>query len=148
MIKRLQKKYFVLILPPVLLAIIVYLMQRFKIWEGVNYTPSQTFSVILFISAIAVGVAIPIFLRVYFFSKLKEKNFSSEFEFIKYEELIISVISVTPYLAFVAAMMKMNSFYFGGIVLAAIYALYYHYPSEKKINFDKKIFRVKENPDE
>ncbi len=144
MIKKLQKKYFVLILPPVLLAVVVYFLQRLKLWEGVHAAPSRSLPIILFILAIAVGVAIPIFLRVYFFSKLKEKKFSTEEEFIKYEESIITVIAVTPYLAFAAALLNMDPFYFGGVVLAAIYAMYYHYPSEKKINFDKKIFRVKE----
>ncbi len=144
MIKKLQKKYFVLILPPVLLAFVVYFLQQSKLWEGVHAAPSRSLPIILFILAIAVGVAIPIFLRVYFFSKLKEKKFSTEEEFVKYEESIIKVIAISPYLAFVSALLNMDPFYFGGIVLAAIYAMYYHYPSEKKINFDKKIFRVKE----
>jgi len=145
MTARLQKKYFVLISPAVLLAIIVYLLQELNLWEGVSYTPSQYFPLIIFVLAISVGVAVPIFLRVYFFSQLKEKKYYSEKEFVSYQEKIISVISITPYFAFIAALINMEPFYFGGTVLAAIYAMYYHYPSDKKIAFDKKVFRVKEN---
>ncbi len=145
MTARLQKKYFVLISPAVLLAIIVYLLQELNLWEGVSYTPSHYFPLIIFVLAISVGVAVPIFLRVYFFSQLKEKKYYSEKEFVSYQEKIISVISITPYFAFIAALINMEPFYFGGTVLAAIYAMYYHYPSDKKIAFDKKVFRVKEN---
>ncbi len=143
MVKKLQEKYFVLVSPPVILAMLVYLFQQLKIWEGVQATPSRYFPIVIFVLAITVGVAIPIYLRVYSFSKLKEKKTYSEEEFFNYEERIIYVISITPYLAFVAALLNIPSFYFGGTVLAAIYAMYYHFPSEKKINFDKKVFHVK-----
>jgi hypothetical protein len=146
MTARLRKKYFILISPAVLLAVIVYLLQELNLWEGVSYSPSHYFPLIVFVLAISVGVAIPIFLRVYFFSQLKEKKFFTLDEFISYQEKIISVISITPYFAFIAALVNMEPFYFGGTVLAAIYAMYYHFPSDKKIAFDKKVFRVKENP--
>jgi hypothetical protein len=79
---------------------------------------------------------------------LKEKKFYSSKEFYDYERIIILVISVTPYLALIAALLKLPDFYFGGSSLAAIYAMYYHFPSEKKINLDKKIFRVKDEETE
>ncbi len=145
MTARLRKRYFVLISPAVLLAVIVYLLQELDLWEGVSYTPSPYFPLIIFVLAISIGVAVPIFLRVYFFSQLKEKKYISIDEFVSYQEKIISVIAITPYFAFIAALVNMDPFYFGGTVLAAIYAMYYHYPSDKKIAFDKKVFRVKEN---
>ncbi len=147
MANELRKTYFLLITPAVILTVVVYLLLHYNIWEGVNFTPSRTFSVVYFVLAIAVGVALPIFLRVFFFSKLKEKNFTTPEEFTAYQKQIIKVVSITAYMAFGAALVKMESFYFGGTVLAAIYALYYHYPSDKKIRFDKKIFKVKTEED-
>ena len=43
MTARLRKRYFVLISPAVLLAVIVYLLQELDLWEGVSYTPSPYF---------------------------------------------------------------------------------------------------------
>ncbi len=141
--KELKRTYFALVTPAIVLTIGVYLLIYFNVWEGINFVPSRPFSIIFFIVAISTGVAIPIFLRVYFFSLLKEKKSFSPEEFIKYQKTIIKVASVTVYLAFVSALLKMETFYFGGTVLAAIYAIYYHYPSEKKVKFDSKIFKVK-----
>ncbi len=142
MIKELKKTYYLLIFPAVILTIIAYLLFYFKVWGGVAFSPSRNFSIIFFIVAITIGVALPIFLRVYFFSKLKTKHFTTQKEFIRYQKLIIKIAAITAYLAFIAAFLRMETFYFGGTVLAAIYAIYYHYPSEKKIKFDQKIFKV------
>ncbi len=142
--KSLKNTYFVLILPAVFLIAILYLSQYLGIWEGSKELPSRFFMIVIFVLAIAVGVAIPIFLRALFFGKVKEKKFTTPEEFYKFEQKIIYLISFTPYLALIAALRGFEIFYFGGTALAAIYAMYYHYPSKKKIEFDKKVFMVKD----
>ncbi len=101
----------------------------------------------VFVLAIATGVALPIFLRAYFFGKVKQKRYLTSVEFLTLQKKILYVISVTPYLALLAGYLNFETFYFAGTVLAAIYAVYYHYPSNKKIQFDKKVFMVKNESD-
>jgi len=145
--KKLKRLYFQFITPAVLLTAGVFLLQEYKIWKGFDILPSRTLSITIFVLAVAIGVALPIFTRVWFFGKLKEKKFFSEEEFYAYESFVIKMISLTPYLALIAALLKLPNFYFAGTSLAALYAIYYNYPSEKKIQFDQKIFKVKNDAD-
>jgi len=43
----------------------------------------------------------------------------------------------------VAYLLEFPRFYLAGTVLMALYAVYYYYPSKKRIQFERKIFRVK-----
>jgi hypothetical protein len=147
MVKELQRTYFVLIVPAIVLSTIFFILQYLNLWEGSSELPSRSFMVVLFVLAISTGVAIPIFLRALFFGKAKEKGYTRVSEFVKHQKIILYVISLTPYFALLAAYMGFDAFYFGGISIAAIYAIYYHFPSEKKIKFDSKVFMVKNGSD-
>jgi hypothetical protein len=49
---------------------------------------------------------------------------------------------VTPYLAAIAYFLQLPRFYLAATLLMALYAIYYYYPSLKRITFDEKIFRA------
>ena len=49
---------------------------------------------------------------------------------------------MTIYFAFTAILCDFPKFFAGAIVLLALYAMYYYFPSEKRIQFDCRIFRV------
>ncbi len=141
--KTLQRTYFALVIPAIVLSALLFAAQHFGLWEGSKELPSRFFMIFIFVLAIATGVALPIFLRALFFGKAKEKGFTTLEEFFEYQKRNLFVIGITPYLAFIAAYAGFDAFYFGGTALAAIYAIYYHFPSRKKIIFDKKVFMVK-----
>jgi len=143
MAETLRKTYFALISPAVLLSAILFVLQQLGLWEGSSALPSRFFMISLFVVSIATGVAIPIFFRALIFGKVKKKGFLTVREFFDFQKKNLFIISITPYFAFLAGYFRFDNFYFGGITLAAIYAMYYHYPSEKKIAFDKKVFMVK-----
>ncbi len=147
MVKSLQKTYFALISPAVILSAALFLLQYFGLREGSEELPSRFFMISVFVAAITTGVAFPIFFRALFFGKVKEKGFVTRGEFFAHQKKMLYVISVTPYLALFAAYFGFDAFYFGGTALAAIYAIYYHFPSKKKIEFDKKVFMVKNETD-
>jgi hypothetical protein len=50
---------------------------------------------------------------------------------------------ITPYLALPACLFELPKFHFTGTVLMALYAAYYYYPSKKRVDFDRRIFRVR-----
>ncbi len=145
--KKLRKIYIALVSPAIIVSAIFYVLQLYGLWEGSNTLPSRFFMTAVFVAAITFGVAIPIFYRAAFFGKVKEKRYTTEEEFFSFQKRMLFIISVTPYLALVAAYSGFEAFYYGGTVIAALYAIYYHYPSERKINFDKKVFMVKSESD-
>jgi hypothetical protein len=52
------------------------------------------------------------------------------------------MILVTPYLALLAYFLQLSRFYLAATLLVTLYAVYYTYPSHKRIAFDEKIFRT------
>ncbi len=144
MAKTLQKTYFALVVPAIVLSAGLFVLQYFGLREGSDELPSRFLMISVFVAAITAGAALPIFLRALFFGKAREKGYVTPEEFLKHQKTIIFVISIPLYLAFFAAYSGFETFYFGGTALAAIYAAYYHFPSEKKIAFDKKVFMVKD----
>ncbi|MDD9301912.1 MAG: hypothetical protein HUK40_06000 [Desulfobacter sp.] len=99
---------------------------------------------LLFIGAALAGIAGPIFIRTLFAHRVKDATRVNPKAFMAFQKRLILVAGITPYFALVALACDLPQFYSGAIVLMALYALYYHFPSRKRIEFDQKIFRVKE----
>ena len=51
---------------------------------------------------------------------------------------------IAPYFVVFTVLLNLSGFYFGTIVIIALYAVYYYYPSEKRVKFEKKLFRISE----
>ena len=143
MTNELRKTYFKL-LAPVILALGIIGFAKLLGLLKINETKVQTALVpSVFILAVIFAVALPVLLRCLFAHKVRYHISIPEFELIKFERSLIYVITVTPYLALIACLFKFPLFHLAGTVLMSLYALYYYYPSEKRIQFDKRIFRVK-----
>ena len=53
------------------------------------------------------------------------------------------VALVTPYLTLAGYWLALPKFYLSGAVLMTLYAGYYFYPSRRRLEFDRRIFRVR-----
>lgn len=104
--------------------------------------PSVLHSVLFILSAIT-AIAGPLFLRTLFAHSMREKTQVPAKEFLSFQKKNLWLSLVTPYFAFVAVLCDFPRFYAAAIVLMALYAVYYYFPSQKRIDFDRKIFRVK-----
>jgi len=142
--EQLRKLYVTLVAPAAVLFVVLFIMQRLR--------PTDTHGIValypavglvLFLLAIVLGVVSPLLLRTWFVYTHREAKSISETELWIFERWTLYVSLVTPYLAVVAAFLEVPTLFFTGTVLAAFYALYYFYPSEKRIRFEKRIFRVK-----
>jgi hypothetical protein len=43
----------------------------------------------------------------------------------------------------IAQILQLPRFHLAGTIIMALYALYYYYPSKRRIDFERRIFRVK-----
>ena len=96
----------------------------------------------IFILCIALTIAFPIFYRTLFAHKNRDLISVSEKKLFNFERTLINVAMITPYLALIAYLLDLPRFYTASAFLVGLYAVYYFYPSKRRIAFDRKIFRA------
>jgi hypothetical protein len=98
---------------------------------------------LVFILSVVLTIAFPIFYRTLFAHRCRDLIRISDRELLHFERTLINVVMITPYLAVAAIFLELPRFYTAGSILMGLYAVYYFYPSTKRIAFERRIFRVK-----
>jgi hypothetical protein len=97
---------------------------------------------ILFTGAAVTSIAGPLMIRMKFAHKVRQHTCVQIQPFLTFQRRLIVVSGFTPYLALIAVWGGFSQFHAGGIILMALYGIYYYFPSEKRIYKDIKLFRV------
>ncbi len=142
MAAELRKTYIALLAPAVVGLVLVYLAKSFKILSPPQISYLNLIAALTFTLAVVFAVALPIFFRTLFAHKIRHRSSLSQEELIKFERCLIYVSLATPYLTLISYLLEFPKFYFAGTVLMALYAVYFYYPSERRIQFEKRIFRA------
>lgn len=140
--KKLQTQYILMVVPAVLLFLVSGLVQGMLITASERFSPAAMVPVLVFIVSTITAIAGPLFLRTLFAHSVREQQKVTPTAFLSFQRRLLWVSQTTPYLAFVAVVCNFPRFYAAAIVLMGLYALYYYYPSQRRIGFDKKMFRV------
>lgn len=142
MVNALRKTYFILLVPAILGLVLIYLAKALSL-ISVGHTDTLKFlGPLIFVASVSSAVAVPIFFRTLFAHKVRDKKYVPQDDLIKFERHLISISLATPYLMIPALLFEIPRFYFGGTFLMALYAAYYFYPSERRIQFERRIFRA------
>lgn len=96
----------------------------------------------LFVLAVAAAVALPVLWRALFAYRLRGYRRVSETALLRLQRRLILTAAAAPYLTLLAYGLQVPRFYAAGCVLAALYAVYYHYPSRRKLRYERRLFRV------
>ncbi|RLC03432.1 MAG: hypothetical protein DRH90_11385 [Deltaproteobacteria bacterium] len=142
MTDRLKKLYFTLLMPSFIGFVIGYAVKYF--YHSMNI-PGEVMAFgapLIFILSAIFALALPIFYRTLFAHHRRHLNGIFPAELFKFERNLIGMAMVTPYLAMVGYLMGLPRFHLAGIILLALYAVYYYYPSKKRIAFEERIFRA------
>jgi len=141
MTKKLKKVYLTLLLPSIIGFALAGGAKSYDIFEigSVNFV--EIAGPFIFILCIALAIAFPIFYRTLFAHKSRDLISVSDKKLLNFERTLINVVMITPYLALIAYFLDLPRFYTTGAVLMGLYAVYYFYPSKRRIAFDRKIFR-------
>ncbi len=145
MYKKELNKYFWQILTPAV--ILILFSEGLKvIGAGVELDArlSYEISVVVFVLAALTALGIPLVIRLLFVKKVKELKQVDSRAWLHYEKQSILYALLTSYLFFVASVLQFSNFFYASIFLLALYAGYYYFPSDKRVAFEKKIFRIKE----
>lgn len=141
--ERLKKTYFRLLIPALIGFGLVFLDKELQITGTVQKAVGEVFIVAVFILSLVLAVAAPVFTRTLFAHQHKDSKRVAETEFIRFEAKLIRIALVTPYFSLIAYFFSFPEFYLVGSFLAGLYAIYYFYPSQRRISFERRIFRVK-----
>ena len=95
-----------------------------------------------FISAIVLAVAAPLLYRARFVKGVAGQQSVDADAFLAFQRSLLSLALLAPYAAFAAYVAGVSNFHFGGAFLAALYAAYYYFPSEKRVSHEMRLFRV------
>ena len=131
-----------LMLAPALVGFGCVLLLRSLGIDPIEGTTMARWVPVLFILAVVSAAAAPILVRAAFAHRMHLRRQTSESEFFRFQRTILIVVMATPYLTLVVYALVAPAFYLGGALLAMLYALYYHYPSERRLAFDRRVFRV------
>lgn len=124
--------------------IIVILMRNFAAIDmGALKSLQWVTAPALFALSFTFAIAFPLLIRTLFVNKNRHERNISESALLKFELNTIYIALVTPYIALVSFALAIPRFHLGGVILASFYAVYYFYPSHKRIQYERRIFRVK-----
>ncbi|RLB37698.1 MAG: hypothetical protein DRH12_13960 [Deltaproteobacteria bacterium] len=140
---KLRKLYFTLLIPAIagfVITSIARVILRPKTYIADNV---PQLAPLLFVLAVAFGVAFPILWRTLFVNKNRNRKQITEAELLKFERGTLYIALLAPYFCLAAFFLGISQFHFYGTVLASFYATYYFYPSQKRISYERKIFRAK-----
>jgi len=148
MAKKLQRDYWLLITPAVLALALLVGLRKLGLVPAVPLAEDAVFFIApcAFVLAVIFAVALPVFYRSLFAHRMRDEKAVPEKDLLKFERTLIHLSLVTPYLVLPAYLLEFPRFYFAGTVLMAFYAGYYFYPSGKRIRFEKRLFRVGDDP--
>ena len=135
--------YYWQLVPAAILLIMAYALTFIFHLADQNLSAGKTVTIIVTVLSGVIGIALPVFYRSYFVYKIKDQKKIAEDTFLNYERTQITLALLTPYFLIIAVLMTMNQTALILITLFSIYVLYYYFPSEKKVLFEMKIFRIK-----
>ena len=143
---KLKRKYYFLVFPALVIALILIIFKQYNIFQ-INTTQfiTNTISPAIFILSAILALALPILYRSIFNNSIKDIKTVTAESLLNFESRTLYIIASTAYIVLLAYIFQLPQFYFAGTVLFSLYGLYFYYPSEKRIENEKRIYRVKED---
>lgn len=142
MIDKLRRAYFTVLVPAIVGFVIYFIAKRCNL---VEFGPTKFrgfLAPLLFILSVVFAIALPIFFRTLFANNVRQKKSVSEADLLRFERIFLYIALVTPYIALAGYILELPRFHLGGIVIMALYAVYYYFPSQKRVQFEKRMFRA------
>jgi len=90
------------------------------------------------------AVVLPLWYRILFVNRVKERKNTSLQSFRQFEKKFMSLACPSLYLLIPGYLLVPSKGPFAAMVLFALYSLYFYFPSHKRIFAEKKLFRVQE----
>lgn len=139
--KELLRHYLKINLPGITAFVVLYIIGKFNvvIFFSLHH---NGIPVTMMIAEALFAVVLPLWYRIHFVNKSKGKKHTKEHEFMQFEKHFLTIASVSVYILIVGYLLALPGTPLSIMVLFVLYALYFYFPSEKRIRSEMKIFKV------
>ncbi len=140
--RDLKRRYITLLLPA---SAGFLLLPAVQALIGVGFRAPEfptALSAAVFVASVCTAVALPILYRTLFANLRRSKTHTSEWQWLKFERGLLYIAMATPYVSLIALMLELQRFHLAGTLIMSFYAVYYYYPSKRRLDYDRRIFRV------
>ncbi|MDT8323102.1 MAG: hypothetical protein RRA94_03240 [Bacteroidota bacterium] len=141
--RSLRKTWLVMLTPAAAGLTLSETLRALQLFDGWRLPGHAAIQVVLFVLAVAAGVALPILYRAAFASAHRGKSDVPAGMYYRYANNSVALSMLTPYISLLSSLLAFTSFYLVGIFLVTLYAAYTQYPSQRRITSDLRIFRVR-----
>ncbi|MCF8051167.1 MAG: hypothetical protein K9L59_08010 [Desulfobacterales bacterium] len=148
MLTRLRKRYFFLLAPAVSAMFAATATRALNLADPVEPETVRILAPWLFVLAVFFAAAAPVMMRAVFAHRMRLRKSTPQPAFFRFQQQVLLVSLMAPYAAIGACLMEMPRIYQAGTLLAALYAAYYHFPTKRRLDFDRRIFRVGKTGDD
>jgi len=140
--KEFNKYYWQILMPALVLIILSEALKALDIIKVPVFEQKYIFSAVIFAFAALTSIGLPIVRRLFFVNKVKNLKEVDPLIWMKFEKQSLQIALLTPYFFLIASALQFISFFYTAIFLLALYACYYYFPSEKRVQFEMRIFRI------
>jgi Ca2+/Na+ antiporter len=142
--KTLVRHYLKVNLPGIAIFLIFYLWGKNHPAPLTGLKGTLTTTLLLALQGIA-AIILPLWYRILFINRMKNKKFTQKHDWIRFEKNFLSMASLSVYLPVLSYAVSISRIPFSMMILLALYALYFYFPSRKRIHSEKRIFKVRNN---
>lgn len=142
--KTLKRNYFIQLAPAIFLIVALYFFGGHLKWQGAMPAQKNLPNDIMVALAAIIGIAFPMFFRSFFVFRVRDKKEITMDVFIRFEKILIIFSLITPYFLVLSLAFDLKNKANIFITILALYAAYYYYPSVRKMKFEMKTFRIKD----
>ena len=140
---QLKKLWLTMLSPAVVLLLALYGLQKSR---GTDAHPlllqHPWIGPLLMLGAVFFALVFPIGLRTLMVYRNRDARGLEEGEFLAFEKHTLHFALVAPYFAVAAGFFGVSKLLLGISALSALYAVYYFYPSPKRLDYERRVFRV------
>ena len=132
-----------LLMPAILGFIVISLFKALDLIPMDQVGFMELLSPLLLVLSVIFALGLPVFFRALFAHRVREQKSVSEADLLRFERTFLYIALLTPYLTLIGYLLEFPRFHLVGSVLMSLYAVYYYFPSQRRIQFERRIFRVK-----
>jgi hypothetical protein len=137
------KRWYVVLLTPPCLAMLGLALERAEVSGAIPAQADRPVVIFILVLAGLLAFALPLWLRILFAKRHAGRQGVERERFIRFEKRFICVGLLATYMVPLGYLCRIPQVPLFWIMLFALYAGYYYFPSKKRINLELKIFRVR-----
>ena len=140
--KELVKYYWQLLAPALVLILLSETLKATGILQKSVFEQKDVISIVVFVLAALTAIGLPVVRRLLFVDKVKTVKVVDPELWLGYEKQSLLTALLTPYFFLIASVLQFVNFFYASIFLLALYACYYYFPSDKRVQFEMRMFRI------